>query len=210
VTTRSGSSGCATRRSIATVGAGMFGVFLFLTFYLQQNLGMAPLTTGLAFLPMMAVIMPVGGVAQTRLLPRYGARVLISAGMVLSAVAMVMLTGLTASSTYAADVLPPLLVVGLGMGLVFGPAMAQATAGVQAEDAGVASALVNTGQQVGGSIGTAFLSTIAASGSSAIAGYTTAFWWSAGIFAVGALLAWALLPGGAPQVDPAAEPVFAH
>jgi EmrB/QacA subfamily drug resistance transporter len=214
--------------AVAAVGAGLFGVFLFLTYYMQQTLGFSPLGTGLAFLPMMAVIMPVGGIAQTRLMPRYGARPLVTIGMLLSAVAMIMFTGVGVDSGYAADILPGLLVMGLGLGLVFAPAMSTATLGVDRADAGVASALVNTGQQIGGSIGTALLSTLAASAASrfaagrspsaelaqlsAVHGYTTAFLWSAAIFAIGALVSWALLSRGAPEVatDEPAEVVFAH
>jgi EmrB/QacA subfamily drug resistance transporter len=214
--------------AVAAVGAGLFGVFLFLTYYMQQTLGFSPLTTGLAFMPMMAVIIPVGGIAQTRLLPRFGARPLITLGMLSSAVAMVMFTGVGVHSGYVADILPGLLVMGLGLGLVFAPAMSTATLGVDRADAGVASALVNTGQQIGGSIGTALLSTLAASAASgfaadrrpsaelvqaaAVHGYTTAFVWSAAIFAIGALVSWALLSSGAPETDPetAAEVVFAH
>jgi EmrB/QacA subfamily drug resistance transporter len=212
--------------AVAAVGAGLFGVFLFLTYYMQQTLGFSPLTTGLAFMPMMAVIIPVGGIAQTRLMPRFGARPLVTTGMLLSSAAMVMFTGVGLDSAYVTDILPGLLVMGLGLGLVFAPAMSTATLGVDRADAGVASALVNTGQQIGGSIGTALLSTLAASAASSFAagrrpsadlaqlaavhGYTTAFLWSAAIFAIGGLISWALLSRGAPEVDTAAEPVFAH
>jgi EmrB/QacA subfamily drug resistance transporter len=214
--------------AIAAVGAGLFGVFLFLTYYMQQTLGFSPLTTGLAFMPMMAVIIPVGGIAQTRLMPRYGARPLVTIGMLLSAAAMIMFTGVGVDSRYVADILPGLLVMGLGLGLVFAPAMSTATLGIDRADAGVASALVNTGQQIGGSIGTALLSTLAASAASSFAagrrpsaelvqlaavhGYTRAFLWSAAIFAIGGLVSWALLSSGAPEVDEdaAAELVFAH
>jgi EmrB/QacA subfamily drug resistance transporter len=215
--------------ALAVVGAGMFGVFLFLTYYMQQTLGMSPLVSGVAFLPMLAMVMPAGAIGQTRLLPRFGPRPLVAVGMLLSAAAMLMLTGVTVDSSYATDVLPGLLVMGLGLGLIFAPAMDTATRGVAGPDAGVASALVNTGQQVGGSIGTALLSTLAAGAAgaygathraaadvaaqAAVHGYTTAFTWAAGVFAVGALIAWLLLPSGAPDVAPdgaAAEPVFAH
>jgi EmrB/QacA subfamily drug resistance transporter len=215
--------------AIAVVGAGMFGVFLFLTYYMQQTLGFSPLVSGLAFLPMMAMIMPAGAIGQTRLLPRFGPRPLVATGMVLSAAAMLMLTGVTVDSSYGTDVLPGLLVIGIGLGLIFAPAMDTATRGVDGPDAGVASAMVNTGQQVGGSIGTALLSTLAASAASgyasthgaaadvaaqaAVHGYTTAFTWAAAVFAIGALAAWLLLPSGAQDVAPdvdAAEPVFVH
>ncbi len=212
--------------AVAAAGAGLFGVFLFLTYYMQQTLGFSPLTTGLAFMPMMLVVMPVGGIAQTRLLPRYGARPLVSAGMLLSAVALVMLTGVSVDSGYVADILPALLVMGLGLGLIFAPAMSIATLGVDHADAGVASALVNTGQQIGGSIGTALLSTLAASAATgfaaarqpsaelaqlaAVHGYTTAFLWSAAIFAIGGVVSWALLSSDAPEADTSTELVFAH
>jgi EmrB/QacA subfamily drug resistance transporter len=215
--------------AIAVVGAGMFGVFLFLSYYMQQTLGMSPLVSGLAFLPMLAVIMPAGAIAQTRLLPRFGPRPVVAAGMLISAAAMLIVTGVGVDSAYGTEVLPGLLVMGLGLGLVFGPSMDMATRGVDGADAGVASALVNTGQQVGGSIGTALLSTLAASAAAAytssnggaadavtqaaVNGYTTAFTWAAGLFAIGALVSWLLLPSGRPDVDTGSaqlEPVFAH
>ncbi len=149
--------------AVGITGAGMFGVFLFLTFFLQGTLAFSPIQTGLAFLPMTASIMASAAISTMRLLPRFGPRPLITGGMVLGSAAMVFLTGVSVDSTYAADVLPGLLAMGVGMGLVMAPAMNTATLGVPASDAGIASAMVNTGQQVGGSIGTAFLSTLAAS-----------------------------------------------
>jgi EmrB/QacA subfamily drug resistance transporter len=214
--------------AVAIVGAGMFGVFLFLTYYMQQTLGFSPLKTGLAFLPMMAVIMPTGAIGQTRLVPRFGARRLVTLGMALGATAMLILTRVTVDSSYATHVLPGLLVMGLGLGLIMAPALSTATLGVERRDAGVASAMVNTGQQIGGSIGTALLSTLASSAATsyraahrpaadlaaqaAVHGYTTAFTWSAGIFAAGALASLLLLPSGSPEVAPDAdaELVFAH
>jgi MFS family permease len=196
--------------------------------HLQQTLGFSPLKTGLAFLPMMAMIMPNGSIGQTRLVPRFGARRLVTLGMALGATAMLLLTGVTVHASYVAHVLPGLLVMGIGLGLIMAPAMSTATLGVDRRDAGVASAMVNTGQQIGGSIGTALLSTLAASAASsyttahrpaadlaaqaAVHGYTTAFTWSAAIFAAGALASWLLLPSGAPAPAPdaPAEPAFAH
>jgi EmrB/QacA subfamily drug resistance transporter len=214
--------------AIAAVGAGLFGVFLFLTYYMQQTLGFSPLTTGLAFMPMMAVIIPGGALAQTRLVPRFGARPLVTIGMLLGAVTMLMFTGVGAESGYVADILPGLVVMGAGLSLVFAPAMSTATLGVDRADAGVASALVNTGQQIGGSIGTALLSTLATAATTdfaagrrpsaellqqaAVHGYTTAFTWAAAIFLAGGLISWALLSRDAPEVDEnaPAELVFAH
>jgi hypothetical protein len=165
--------------------------------------------------------------ATAKLVPRYGPRLLVTGGMSIATVAMLLLTQLGVDSTYAADVLPGLLLIGVGMGLVFAPAMSGATLGVDAADAGVASAMVNTSQQVGGSIGTALLSTLASSAAgdfaathaagpatlqaAAVHGYTTAFWWAAGIFAVGAVVSAAVFRRGVPHtVHPTAEPVLAH
>ncbi len=211
--------------AIAIAGAGMFGVFLFLTYYLQQTLGYSPIETGLAFLPMVAAIMVCATLSTAILVPRFGPRPLVTLGMLAAAAGLVVLTQVTVHSSYLA-VLPGLVLVGMGMGLIFAPAMSLATLGVAPHDAGIASAMVNTGQQIGGSIGTALLSTLAASAVSsfvagkqptaavladgAVHGYTTAFWWSAGIFVVGAIVCGLLFPAGAPAFDPEAEPVVAH
>ena len=196
--------------SIALAGSGVFGVFLFLTFYMQQNLGLSPLTTGLAFLPMTGMIVVTATTVQTKVLPRTGAKPLITAGMILGIIAMVLFTRLTPGGAYASHVLPGLVVIGLGMGCIFAPAFGTATLGVERQEAGIASAMVNTSQQVGGSVGTALLSTLFASSAAAFAsnhvhlhdlrnvaavhGYTTAFWWAAGIFALGLLVAVVILP----------------
>jgi EmrB/QacA subfamily drug resistance transporter len=205
----------------------MFGVFLFLTYYLQQNLGFSPIKSGLAFLPMTFTIMFSATTAQTQLIPRVGARPLVGTGLLLGAVGMLFLTGIGVDSSYATHVLPGLIIMGLGLGLVFAPAMSSATLGVDPGDAGVASAMVNTMQQIGGSIGTALLSTLAASATTAaldtgaaptkaavaqaaVHGYTTAFYWSAAIFAVAAVACTALLRSGVHEASPSAEPVLAH
>jgi EmrB/QacA subfamily drug resistance transporter len=204
----------------------MFGVFLFLTYYLQQNLGFSPIQSGLAFLPMTVAIMISATTSQTQLLPRFGARPLIGIGLALGAVGMVYLTGIGTDSSYWTHVLPGLIIMGLGLGNVFAPAMSSATLGVEPNDAGVASALVNTMQQIGGSIGTALLSTLAASATTSqlsgarptaelvaqasVHGYTTAFYWSAAIFAVAAVACTALLRPGVREPSVAGEPVLAH
>jgi EmrB/QacA subfamily drug resistance transporter len=208
-------------------GSGMLAVFLFLTYYLQRNLGFSPIKTGLAFLPMTGTIIVAATSASTKLLPRIGPRPLIGAGMLIASAGLVSLTGVGVNSAYASHVLPGLLIMGAGMGLVFSSAMATATFGVEMKDAGVASAMVNTMQQVGGSIGTALLSTLAASATTsalaghaptpaalsaaAVHGYTTAFWWAAAIFAGGALLCTALLTSRSRLVAvPSGEPVLVH
>ncbi len=210
--------------SVGLASAAMFGVFLFLTYYLQQNLHYSPIRNGFAFMPLTATIMLSAIIAQTRLAPKFGPRPLVSTGMALGAAGMLLLSGLGIHSTYVSGVLPALLVMGVGFGLIMAPSMNSATFGVRASDAGVASATVSASQQIGGSIGTALLSTIAtsaATGSLAgarptsaliatatVHGYTTAFAFSAGIFALGALLA-ALLFRTGPQLGEAqsAEPL---
>ena len=186
----------------------------------------SPVSTGLAFLPMIGALSVAAVVAQTRLLPRTGPKPLISTGMLLAAGGMMILTQVGVDSTYAADVLPGLLFVGVGLGFSIATAMSTATLGVDAADSGVASAMVNTAQQVGGSIGTALLSTIAASAVTAFAvgkpgspglaaqaavhGYTTAFWVAAAIFAFGAVVCGLLLRPGVPEFDPSTAPAMAH
>jgi EmrB/QacA subfamily drug resistance transporter len=196
-------------------GAGMFGVFLFLTYYMQQTLHYSPVKTGVAFLPMVAVIMISSVVTTNYLLPRIGAKPIVPTGMLLGAGAMVWLTALGSNSTYAAHVMPPLLLMGLGLGVIFGTGLNLATAGVKDYDAGVASAMVNTSQQVGGSIGTSLLNTLATSAAAgylvgkprtpAVAAkaqlhsYMVAYWWSAAFFAAGFVVTLLLYRRGVPQ-----------
>jgi EmrB/QacA subfamily drug resistance transporter len=212
--------------SIGIAGAAMFAVFLFLTYYLQQTRGYSPVKTGLAFLPMTASVMVAAVLSNTRLLPRVGPRPLVTAGMLLGAIGMLALTRIGLGSSYTADILPSLLVMGVGIGLVISSGMNTATLGVEPADAGVASATVSAMQQVGGSLGTALLSTLAASAATsylagsrptteliaraAVHGYTTAFGVAAGIFFAGAVIA-GLLYERVPAVTAAAgQPAIAH
>lgn len=142
---------------------GLFSVFLFLTFYLQRNLGYSPLRTGVAVLPLTVVTMVSATVAQTRLVPRIGVKPLVTVGMALAAIAMYSFARLGVHSAYASHVLPGLILTGLGFGFIVAPSLSAATLRVQQSQVGVASALVNTSQQLGGSIGAALLSTIFAS-----------------------------------------------
>jgi len=206
--------------------AGMFGVFLFLTYYLQQNLGYTAVMTGVAFLPLCVVLVLVASTVSTVLSQRVGPRVMIPTGMALGAVAMFLLTRIGVQSHYAIDLLPSLVLLGAGLGLIFASGMSLATLGVDPDDAGVASAAVNTMQQVGGSVGTALLNTLAATAAAnfvigktlspsvaaqaAIHSYTTAFWWSAGIFVLGAVICAIVLRPGVPQMDPDAAPAMMH
>ncbi len=199
--------------SVLLAAAGLFGVFFFLTYYMQLTLGFSPLTTGLAFLPMTGLLVVTSVTAQTRVLPRTGAKPLVMTGMTLGVIAMVVFTRLSPGGAYATHVLPGLLIIGVGMGCIFAPAIGTATLGVPVRETGVASAMVNTSQQVGGAAGLALLSTVSASaaadyarthprvpglaGVAAVQGYTTGFWWAAGIFAAGLLVALLVLPSKA-------------
>ena len=194
--------------AVGITGISLFAIFLFLTFYMQQVKGYSPLTTGLLFLPLVAGIL----VASTlySALPPIAPRLLVTVGMLLGAGGTAYLAQLTVTSSYLAGVLPPLIIMGLGFGLIFASAVNSATAGVPVQDSGVASALVNTMQQVGGSIGISVLSTITASATTsyliahhtgpqaqavaATHGYTLAFAISAALLGLGAILAILMLP----------------
>jgi EmrB/QacA subfamily drug resistance transporter len=196
--------------AVGISGIAIFGTFLFLTYYLQVIKRESPLATGLLFLPMIGCILLTSNLSSIVGLARLGPRVLIATGMLLGAGGMAYLTQVTVASSYASAVLPGLLILGLGFGMIFAPAINTATFGVARQDSGVASALVNTMQQVGGSIGTSALSTIALSATAsyliahhtsplapAIAathGYTVAFTVSAALLGLGFILAIVLLP----------------
>ncbi|MFL5826648.1 MAG: MFS transporter [Thermoleophilaceae bacterium] len=143
------------------VASGLFAMFFFTSIYAQEILGYSPLKAGLAFLPVTAGIGLGAGSAQ-QLIRRFGVRPVAGVGMTLATVGMFLLTGIAANGTYASDLLPGLLFVSIGMGLTFVPITLIATTGVAAEDAGLASGIFNTAQQVGGALGLAVLSTLAA------------------------------------------------
>lgn len=210
--------------SMAIAGSSIFGVFLFLTFFMQQNLGYSPLKTGVGFLPMTLMIFIMAPTVQTKLLPRFGVRPIIMTGMTLGALAMLLFFArLEPDSTYAGHVLPGLIMTGIGMPCIFAPSFATATLGVGRFEAGVASALANTCQQVGGAVGTAVLSTLFANAASsyasshartpglaaaaAVHGYTVAFTFAAVLFGIGLVVAAFVLPRRMrPAHQPAAEP----
>jgi EmrB/QacA subfamily drug resistance transporter len=208
--------------SALLIGVGMFGVFLFLTFYLQVTLGYSALMTGVAFLPFaLGIILGAGVSAQ---LSRVGPRVLMFAGLLLAAAGMVLLTRIGVDTGFWSHVFPAELVMAFGMGVTFGPMSNTALVGVADHDAGVASALINTTQQIGGSLGTALLNTIFTSavtsylldhqkdvtdpsqlpGLQAVAtvhSYTVAFWVSAGLIGFAALIAIVLIRAGRDEVS---------
>ena len=207
--------------AVLTVGVGMYGVFLFLTYYMQQTLGYSPVVSGVAFLPLIAMVVVAANLSNVVLLPRFGPKPLVTAGMLLAAGSLVWLTRIGVHSSYTSAVLGPLMVAGLGFGFTIAPSMNTGTTGVASQDAGVASATLNTGQQIGGSIGTSLLNTIFASATahyltshlspatlvhghpapsltemSLIHGYTTGFWVAAAIFGAGAVICGTLFRSG--------------
>ncbi|MGW1005459.1 MFS transporter [Streptomyces sp. NPDC002520] len=204
---------------------GMFGLFLFMTYYLQIILGYSPVRAGLAFLPLTAAIVTGSTQIAARLLVRVPPRMLMVPGMLLASVGLMLLTRLKVGSSYGTEILPSLLLLGLGMGLTFMPVFATATAGVAPRDSGVTSATVNSAQQVGGSIGTALLNTIATTSSAAyvaahlrnpadkasvvaagvVHGYTVAIWWAAGAMLLAGLAAGLLVTARAPRQEVIAE-----
>ncbi|HEX5303909.1 MAG TPA: MFS transporter [Streptosporangiaceae bacterium] len=142
------------------VGTALFGMFFFLTLFVQNVWGYSALKTGLAYLPMIGTVMLASGIAS-QLINRIGARPLMIAGTAIAAGGMFWLSRITEHSQYASGLLGPMMVTALGMGLTFVPLSLVALTKVSDNDAGVASSLLNTGQQVGGSIGLAILGTVA-------------------------------------------------
>lgn len=201
-------------------GTGLFGMFLFLTYYLQGTLHYSALKSGFAFLPFSLGIF-VGAGLTSQLLPRIGPRRLMVPGLLLAAAGLLWFTRLSVNAGYALHVLPAELVVSVGMGLVFVTVASTALVGVDDRDAGVASAMVNTSQQVGGSLGTALLNTIAASATAhymvahhgavqagLVHGYRLAFAVSAAVLAAGFVAAYLLIRAGRDDLpDPDTAPV---
>lgn len=191
------------------VGAGLFAMFLFLTYYFQLNLGYDPLKSGFAFLPFsLGIILTAGIVAQ--LLPRLGPKPIMVPGLVMAVVGMLMLTRITEDTSYWTHVFPALVLMSVGLAGVFIPASSTALVGVGHHDAGVASAVLNTSQQIGGSLGTALLNTLfagavtsyfvdnpvadpskadAAANQAFLYGYHVSFFWGAVLLFVALLVA---------------------
>ena len=184
--------------SMFLVASGMFAMFFFNTLYIQRVLGYAPLKAGLAFLPFTAGIMISAGIAST-FAPRIGVRPVAGAGMLLTIVGMLLFGRMPVGGSYAIDVLPGMLLASLGMGAVFMSLTLVATTGLEDEDQGLASGLFNTSQQVGGAVGLAILSTIAASAtknssfSAQVHGFHWAFIGAASFVAGGLIVMLAML-----------------
>jgi EmrB/QacA subfamily drug resistance transporter len=187
------------------VVSGMFAMFFFVSIFVQEVLGYSPLKTGVAFLPMTGGIIVGAAVAQM-LISRIGVRTVALVGMSLASVGLLMLGGLPVAASYATNLLPSLVIISVGLGLTFAPITLMATTNVGASDAGLASGLLNTSQQVGGALGLAVLSTLAASHTSSILaglghapspsdrtsalvdGFHTAFLTGGGLMAAGVVL----------------------
>jgi EmrB/QacA subfamily drug resistance transporter len=214
--------------AIFVASLALFATLLFLTYYLQRTLNYSPIETGFAFLPISVCLAIAANLSTIILMPRVGPRPVVTAGLVIAAGAMAWLAQLGAHTSYVAGMLGPIVLAGLGLGLVVAPAINTGTFGVAPQDAGVASATVTVGQQLGASIGTSLLNTIFASAvasyivahaSSASPGalnalaeahgYRTAFWWACAIAAGGAVVAGLLLRPGplAAWIKPTAESV---
>jgi predicted MFS family arabinose efflux permease len=142
-------------------GVGLFGMFLFLSLYMQTILGFSPLKAGFAFLPFSAGVILTAGLASN-LLPKVGPRPLMVPGLTLATIGMLLLTRLTPTSSYLTHVLPSMIMISVGLALVFIPIASTGLHAVGPQDAGVGSALIVTSQQVGASLGTALLNTVAA------------------------------------------------
>jgi EmrB/QacA subfamily drug resistance transporter len=184
----------ATANGIAVmIGAALFSMFFFLSLYLQQVNGYSPLKAGFAFLPA-ALATLAGALFAPRLVARVGVRRQLIIGPLLAATGLAWLGQLSAGDGYAAHVLGALVLTGLGMGLSFVPMTIAATTDVPMHQAGLASGLINTTRQIGGAAGLAVMATVAAGASSPTAGYDRAFWLSAAVMVIVAVLAVAL-PG---------------
>jgi EmrB/QacA subfamily drug resistance transporter len=199
-----------------TVGlavAGMFGAFLFLTYYLQVVLRFTPLEAGLAFLPLTAATQLGSWGIASRLMPLVPPRALMAPGALVAAAGMGLLTLVQADGGYLSHVLPAELLLGVGIACVMVPAFSTATQRVDPREAGAASAIVNTAGQVGGSVGTALLNTLAAGATAAylashggtavrslglVHGYAVAAGWGAAILALAGLAAAVLIDAGRP------------
>ena len=154
------------------LGAGMMGMFMFMTYYFQQSLDYSPLKTGLLYLPFTGALIVTAGIVSA-LLPKLGPQVIMTYGALVATGAMVWLTQLKLDSSYATMILPAFMVMAHGMGCVFVAMANTALTGVADHDAGVASALVNTTQQIGGSLGVALLNTFFTTATASyIAGHT--------------------------------------
>jgi EmrB/QacA subfamily drug resistance transporter len=209
------------------VGGAFFSMWYFLTLFMQQVLGYSALRTGLAFLPQSFAII-IGAQISSRIMSRTGTWPVVTAGTTFATVGFVLLSQLSPTSSYAAGIMLPGCIVAFALGLLFSPLAAAATSTVAPQDAGLASGILSTSRQVGGSLGLALLASIeisratglfgrplppvssaafhtAAARAAITSGFDAAFRWSAGVTAI-ALVAALLLRGARPTTQPAPSP----
>ena len=209
------------------LGASVFSMFFLLTLYMQQVLGYDALKTGVGYLTVATAIVISAGASQA-LVTRIGVRTVLGTGMALTAIGLVYFTQVSVNGSYLIDLVPGFLLTGVGLGFSFVPVSIAALVGVQHDEAGIASGIINTSQQVGGALGTAILSTVAftqtanyvtdhlpataaVQAHAAVDGFSMAFGVGAGLAAIGVVLTLAFIPRQTPQeimaAEPAAEPV---
>lgn len=207
------------------IGVAVFAMFFFLTFYMQQNLGFSPVRTGFAFLPFTVSIV-ITATTMGRLLPRLGPRLLMTLGPLLMALGLLWMTQLDVASSYWTHILGPEIMMATGMGMLFISVTVTALSGLAANDSGVGSAMINTIQQIGGSLGVPLLSTIAASATAdflgsrtpgpetylagAVEGYTAAYLWAAGIAVAAAIVAFVMISPRVSITAPEEASVVVH
>jgi EmrB/QacA subfamily drug resistance transporter len=201
------------------LGTALFSMFLMLTLYMQQVLGYSAMKTGVAYLAVAGTSIIWANVAAA-LVSKVGVRPLIAGGMAILTVGLILFAQVSVGGSYAANLLPGFLIIALGMALCFVPISIAALAGVSQAEAGIASGLINTSQQIGGAVGIALLSTIAisrtedevASGAAVpqalTSGFQLAFWVGAGIALAGVVAALALIRQEEIAAAPEAQPVL--
>lgn len=202
VVTERNRAGVFASQALAVIA--MFGLLLILTYYLQVIRGYAPLQAGIAFLPLVAGMLIGAGQIASHMMTRVAPRWIMAPGFLVAAAGMALLTTLGVRSSYPLVVLPAEVLLGIGLGMAFTPAMSLATYRIQPQDAGVASAMINASQQLGGSIGTALLNTVATGATAtwiaahgaaaatadeaAVHGYAVAMRWTVGILVLAAIV----------------------
>jgi EmrB/QacA subfamily drug resistance transporter len=209
------------------IGASLFSMFFFISLYVQQVLGYSPLKTGVSYLPLTAGIIISAGAASA-LVTKVGFKWVLAGGMALIAIGLLMFTGVDPNGSYLSDVLPASIVVAFGLGFAFVPVTIAAVAGVQDDDQGLASGLINTSQQVGGALGLAILSAVATATTGDLLktgsamkpaltqGFQDAFAVGAGFAVLGLVLTLVLLPGNRieeeieAEAEGEVEPAAAH
>jgi len=201
------------------MGGSIFAMFFFLSLYMQQVLGWSAMKTGVSYLAIALTTIPAAGVAQA-LVTRIGVRTVLAAGMTCNTIALLWFTQVSVGGSYVTDLLPGFLIGAVGLGFSFVPISIAALAGVREHEAGLASGLINTSQQIGGAVGIAILSTIATTRTSDLlttgtalpfaltSGFRAAFAVAAVLALVGVVVTLVVIRRSDVDVAPAAEPAL--